>query len=129
MTSSRHGEEEIATHAQTNAEAKANEEPRRAIVIEGPDEGRSFDLDPYSPTRILIGTSIVCGIRLSDPAVSRRHAALEPQGRRYRLTDLGSTNGTFVDGVAVVDAFVRGEEIVRLGGTASGSKRRRRPRR
>jgi DNA-binding NtrC family response regulator len=115
---SREHDEGLATEAQASAEVGAHEEPRRVTVIEGPDEGASFELDPYSPTRLLIGTSVVCSIRLSDPMVSRRHAALESAGRRYRLTDLGSTNGTFVDGIAVVDAYVRGEEIVRVGSTA-----------
>jgi transcriptional regulator with GAF, ATPase, and Fis domain len=50
--------------------------------------------------------------------VSRRHVALEPSGRRLRVTDVGSTNGTFVDGVAIVEVFVRGGEILRLGSTA-----------
>ena len=87
-------------------------------VIEGPDNGQSFTLDASQPTRTLIGQSPACEIRLSDREVSRRHAALELVGRRLRLTDLGSTNGTFVDGVAVVEALLRGDEIVRLGSTA-----------
>ncbi len=91
---------------------------RRAVVIEGPDRGKTFDVDPNSPSRILLGTSPACELRLTDPTVSRRHAALEPVGQRYRLIDFGSTNGTFIDGVGVVEGYVRGGEIVRLGSTA-----------
>jgi transcriptional regulator with GAF, ATPase, and Fis domain len=91
---------------------------RRVRVIEGPDAGKQFVLDPNAPSRILLGTSPACSIRVTDPTVSRRHAALEPVGQRYRLTDLGSTNGTFVDSVAVLDAYLRGGEIVRIGATA-----------
>jgi DNA-binding NtrC family response regulator len=109
---------ELSTYAHATSAAAPADEPRRAVVIEGPDAGRVFDLDPNAPGRILVGTSVVCGIRLTDPTVSRRHAALEPAGRRYRITDLGSTNGTFVDGVSVLDAFVRGGEVVRCGSTA-----------
>src|SRR5579872_5395596 len=93
-------------------------ELRRLRVVEGPDAGAEFPLDPNAPSRILVGTSPACTIRLTDPTVSRRHAALDPNGRRYRLTDLGSTNGTFVDGVALVEGFVLGGEIIRFGGTA-----------
>jgi len=84
----------------------------------GPDAGREFELDPNTPSRILLGTSEVCELRLTDPTVSRRHAAFEAAGKRYRLTDLHSTNGTFVDGVCVVEVYVRGGEIVRCGSTA-----------
>jgi two-component system response regulator HydG len=91
---------------------------RRVAIIEGPDVGREFELDPNKPSRILLGTSEICDLRLTDPTVSRRHAAFEATGKRYRLTDLQSTNGTFVDGVRVVEAFVRGGEVVRCGSTA-----------
>src|SRR5262245_51019128 len=88
------------------------------VVIEGPDEGARFALDPGSPSRLLIGQSPACEVRLTDREVSRRHAAVEQVGRRLRVTDLDSTNGTFVDGVAIVEAFVRGDEIIRLGSSA-----------
>ena len=91
---------------------------RRVIVIEGPDAEREFELDPNTPARILLGTSEVCELRLTDPTVSRRHAAFQVAGKRFRLTDLDSTNGTFVDGVKIVEVYVRGGEVVRCGSTA-----------
>ncbi len=108
---------ESETAAQSVDAASATR-PHSVTIIEGPDEGAVFKLDPQAPSRLLLGTSSVCELRLTDPAVSRRHAALEPAGNRYRLTDLESTNGTFVDGVAIVEAYVRGGEIVRCGGSA-----------
>lgn len=90
---------------------------RRVVVIEGCDTGTVFSLDPSSPTRLLLGTSPACEMRLRDPTVSRRHAAFEPAGRRYKLIDFQSTNGTFVDGIAIVEVYVRGGEIIRCGGT------------
>jgi transcriptional regulator with GAF, ATPase, and Fis domain len=109
---------EVSTVARPLVAAQAPPELRRVIVIEGPDAKKVFTLDPYAPSRILLGTSPACELRLTDPTVSRRHAAFEPAGRRYRLTDLGSTNGVFVDGVAVVEAFVHGGEVVRCGSSA-----------
>ena len=88
------------------------------IVIEGPDVGKSFTLDGSQPSRVLVGQSPVCSVRLTDRQVSRRHAALDLSGRRLHLTDLRSTNGTFADGIAVNDAFLTGGEIVRVGATA-----------
>ena len=91
----------------------------RLVVTEGPDAGSAFELDASAPSRLLVGTSPACVIKLSDPTVSRRHAAFEPTPKgAFRLNDLGSTNGTVVDGVRVGEAFVRGGEHVRFGSTA-----------
>jgi DNA-binding NtrC family response regulator len=87
-------------------------------VVEGAERGRTFTVAGSQPNRTLLGSGPACELQLHDREVSRRHAALEPAGRRLRITDLGSTNGTFVDGVAIVEAFLRGGEIVRLGSTA-----------
>src|SRR5687768_17137067 len=87
-------------------------------VIEGPDSGSVYRLDAEQPARCLVGKGPVCDVRLTDPQVSRRHLSLELQGRRIRLRDLGSTNGTFVDGVSVIDGFLRGGEVLRIGTTA-----------
>jgi transcriptional regulator with GAF, ATPase, and Fis domain len=106
---------EATTVAHQLASPVAQLQLRRMRVIEGPDAGAEFALDPNAPSRLLLGTSPACSIRLTDSTVSRRHAALEPVGQRYRLTDLGSTNGTFVDGVAIVEVFLRGGEVVRIG--------------
>ncbi len=94
-------------------------------VVEGPDRGLEFALDGTHASRVLLGSSPACELRLSDREVSRRHVALELAGRRLRLCDLGSTNGTWVDGVAVVEALLSGGETLRVGSTALGVERRR----
>jgi transcriptional regulator with GAF, ATPase, and Fis domain len=86
--------------------------------------GQTFVLDGSQPSRMLLGESRVCDIRLGDRRISRRHAALDLVDRRVRITDLGSTNGTFIDGIAVVDAYLSGGEIVRVGSSALRVERR-----
>jgi two-component system, NtrC family, response regulator HydG len=87
-------------------------------VTEGPDAGTSFPInDENSEPRMLLGQSPACAVRLSDPHVSRRHAALEVDGRGLRFTDLGSTNGSWVNGVMVLDAILRSGDRVQVGGT------------
>ena len=86
-------------------------------VTEGPDRGRSFRLDGRASVRALVGTGEACDLRLADRGVSRRHAALEHVGGGVRISDLGSTNGTWVDRVKVIEAELQGGEFVRLGGT------------
>ena len=65
---------------------------------------------------MLVGQSPACGVRLSDRQVSRRHAALHHTGApEVQITDLGSRNGTYVNGVRVADAYLRGSESIRIG--------------
>ncbi|MBI5533345.1 MAG: sigma 54-dependent Fis family transcriptional regulator [Deltaproteobacteria bacterium] len=87
------------------------------VVMDGPDKGAKHVVDGTSPSRVLIGKSPSCEIRLSDPAVSRRHASLYIARGRLRMTDLESTNGTFVNGISVVDGYLDGGEFLRLGST------------
>jgi putative nucleotidyltransferase with HDIG domain len=48
--------------------------------------------------RLRIGRHEPCEVRLDDPSVSRQHAELVPTPRGWRLRDLGSTNGTYING-------------------------------
>src|SRR3954464_7777727 len=76
------------------------------VVVEGPDAGKSFVIAPGQPSRVLVGQSPACDLRLTDRLGSRRHAAFELAGARLRLSDLASTNGTFVHGLTILDAFL-----------------------
>ncbi len=67
-------------------------------VIDGPDAGARAVL---TGTALRVGTSASCDLRLTDDTVSRLHFELRPRSGACVLTDLGSTNGTFVDGVPV----------------------------
>ena len=75
----------------------------RLIVTRGKDAGARFQLDGRSPGAEFIGQSVACQIKLSDPAVSRRHASVDIETNVLRLRDLGSTNGTFVNGARTIE--------------------------
>ena len=64
-----------------------------------------------------LGADKACDVVLVDPAVSRRHATIAPTKGGFRVVDLGSTNGTFVDGVAIKEVVVPVGTTLRLGGT------------
>jgi len=66
--------------------------------------------------RVLIGRSSACQLVLADDTVSRRHAELRIEDGRWHLRDLGSSNGTWVNGRRVVDAEVRPGDTLHLGG-------------
>ncbi len=87
----------------------------RCTVVAGPDAGAAIELDATAAFRSLIGTGPACAIRLADRLVSRRHASLELVGSVLRLRDLGSTNGTRLQGVSIVEAILSGGETIQVG--------------
>jgi hypothetical protein len=73
-------------------------------------------LDTLAAGRLLLGRSSSCQLVFADDTVSRRHAELFLDGGRWLLRDLGSANGTWVNGRRVVEAEVRPGDVVHLGG-------------
>ena len=68
---------------------------------------------------ITIGRQDDCDVAIPSPIVSRRHARILREGSSWILEDLGSTNGTFVDGNPVRDRFpLKGGETVQFGSYA-----------
>ncbi len=67
--------------------------------------------------QLTIGRASSCDLTLSDPRVSARHAKIERTSEGFVLSDLGSRQGTYVNGAPVKRALLRGGERVRLGQT------------
>jgi hypothetical protein len=63
----------------------------------------------------VIGRAPGSAVHLSDSSVSRRHAELRPAGDGWLVADLGSTNGTKVNGLTVVERRLREGDIVSVG--------------
>ncbi|HEY9716682.1 MAG TPA: FHA domain-containing protein, partial [Trichormus sp.] len=84
------------------------------LVLQGPEKGRRFEL-PDAPT--LIGRESP-HFPLTDSAMSRRHCKLEPVEGKWMLVDLGSVNGTHVNGVRIDERIVlRFGDQIRIGNT------------
>ncbi|MFO0571431.1 MAG: sigma 54-interacting transcriptional regulator [Polyangiaceae bacterium] len=98
--------------------------PFRLVVQSGPDAGLERQLDGSAP-RLLLGSGPACDLRISDRMVSRRHAALDVRDELLRIVDLGSRNGTRVNGVLVSDAGLAGGELIRVGETEIAVSRAR----
>jgi serine phosphatase RsbU (regulator of sigma subunit) len=62
-----------------------------------PAEGEAFDFDVETET-IVIGRSTRCELSIADRFLSRQHARLYADGDEWLIEDLGSRNGTFVNG-------------------------------
>jgi predicted Zn finger-like uncharacterized protein len=83
-------------------------------VILGANAGQIF---PVTQPRVVLGRGVNCDIQLQDSEISRRHAMLEIKGDAATVTDLGSTNGTFVDGVRVRGKAIEAHQEFSLGTT------------
>ncbi len=111
---------EEETRSLINRAHRDPDAPRPAFlitVVSGQDRGLTFELDGAQATRTLVGVSPACQLRLTDPLVSRRHVAFELETDGLRVQDLGSKNGTIVNGLRVTDALLVGGEVVRVGTT------------
>lgn len=76
--------------------------------------GRTF---PLRFADITIGRALDNDVVLDSNDVSRHHVRIEPAGTLLRLIDLGSTNGTRVNGRRVSEHLLRNGDLVELGST------------
>ena len=67
-------------------------------IAEGKDAGKEFEFDQDS---VLIGRTPECDVVLYDAGVSRKHCRIFGEGRRYLIEDMGSSNGTKVNGSSI----------------------------
>jgi signal transduction histidine kinase len=86
----------------------------RLIVIKGADEGKQFEL---TGDRLSAGRDSANKVRLHDTEASRRHAEFVRTAEGYRLVDVGSANGTFVNGLGAKDVLLQPGDQVRIGQT------------
>jgi pSer/pThr/pTyr-binding forkhead associated (FHA) protein len=84
-------------------------------VIAGYDCGREFRLDARGLADV--GRALGTGICLGDSGVSRRHAQIRLEETELRVVDLGSKNGTYLNGVRVGEATLHPGDVLLFGAT------------
>ncbi|WP_075061573.1 FHA domain-containing protein [Ornatilinea apprima] len=85
----------------------------RLVMRNGPTPGKSFLLEQ---AELFVGRDLNNEIVINDPEVSRRHARFLLQGDGYILEDLGSTNGTTINGQRIMGPYaLRPGEVILLG--------------
>jgi pSer/pThr/pTyr-binding forkhead associated (FHA) protein len=97
----------------------SEETPRRrppsgamAIVLSGFYEGLEVAIDR---DRIVIGRGRKADLALAEATISRAHAALGFDGERFFVEDLGSTNGTLVNGAKVSRQILKSDDEIQMG--------------
>lgn len=86
----------------------------KLLVISGPLQGSEFVIGKEDFT---IGSGKQNDLAIDDSTVSKRHCEITVEEGGYRITDLNSTNGTFVQGVRVSSAFLNPGSEFQIGKT------------
>ncbi len=85
----------------------------RLRVVSGPAAGQTVDIEG----EIVIGREDT-DLAIDDPELSRRHAVVRPFANRVQVEDLGSTNGTYVDGTRIAEpTLLGGGAEIKIGTT------------
>ncbi|MDT4896606.1 MAG: two-component system, NtrC family, response regulator HydG [Acidobacteriota bacterium] len=84
----------------------------RLAAIAGPLKGKTFTLVEDETSIGRESANLIC---LSDPSVSRRHCIVKRVGELFKINDLESLNGTFVNDVPVKERFLEHGDRVRIG--------------
>jgi len=103
--------EEDAT-AELEAIADLAEGQALVVVARGPNAGSTYLVDADSVT---VGRHPDSTIFLDDITVSRRHSVIEREGDGYRIRDVGSLNGTYVNHDRVDQAAITNGDEIQVG--------------
>ena len=83
------------------------------VLLTGDKAGTHYHIKDDRMT--IIGRDAECQIRLQDPDASRRHAAIQPFGREFYIMDMGSTNGTLINGKLEEKRILRHADKITIG--------------
>jgi diguanylate cyclase (GGDEF)-like protein len=78
----------------------------------GPNLGHCY---PLTDAALVVGRDEDCNIASDEPSVSRRHARIEPCSAGYKVIDLQSTNGTYINNVQVTMQTLKAGDYLRVG--------------
>ena len=94
------------------AKIQANRSRSLLEQVGGPGAPRSF---PLELEELVIGRAIEAHVSIDSRLLSRRHAAITRTGAEYRVTDLDSANGIYLNGVKIHSAILHGGDTLQIG--------------
>src|SRR5215469_2502880 len=84
----------------------------KLVVLTQSMAGRSYDL---ATERTTVGRVEDNAIQIAEPSVSSRHCEILLKGEDVVIKDLGSTNGTFINGEKISESVLKPGQTLRLG--------------
>ncbi len=106
------GHTEVISAEELAREAKRL--PPARLIVQGKHDEAVVSITRATTT---LGRAETNEVILPDPSISRFHAEIAVSDKGYRLRDLGSTNGTFLNGAPVTSAYLEPGDQIRLGET------------
>ncbi len=82
-------------------------------ILEGSEKDREYSFDRIQVT---IGRTMDNDVVLTDPGISRQHLSIRDKGGAYIVKDLGSSNGTQVNGSKIREEVLRPGDVILAGG-------------
>jgi hypothetical protein len=104
----------IGIDVSTLAAEKSERDRPYLIVLAGPNVGEMYPIDGAES---FVGRGANATIRLGDDSISRRHVRIVLDGKEVRVEDLGSANGTVLNGERVTAGPLRDGDKIQLGAT------------
>jgi len=80
------------------------------IANSGPEKGQQIPINE----RTEIGRALECDISILEPALSRKHAEIEPIDGKLIIRDLGSANGTHVNGKKIDELSLKDRDVLQF---------------
>ena len=86
----------------------------KLVITQGDNIGREYVIEKST---IRVGSLPESDLTIDDETVSRNHLEIRKEKDGYVLKDLGSTNGTFINGTKVKEAYLHSGSLIKIGKT------------
>lgn len=111
--SSAEGSTQVMSGTAVMSAAQTQSNSRALLLLE---TSKGMHPIPLEMTLLKVGRGLDNDVVLEDARISRYHVQLRYKTRRFWITDLGSTNGTFVNGERISESSLKNGDVVSLGG-------------
>jgi diguanylate cyclase (GGDEF)-like protein len=104
------------TNLETELRARRQQVAAYVVVLQGSNVGEMHKIEG---PELVIGRAVSANVRLNDDGISRRHCRILALGGQLLIEDLGSANGTLVNGERVSQQPLKEGDKIRLGATTT----------